>query len=64
MHNAANHPDAIQKSCVKSIGQDFFTPLFFIFIISKTNHLDQIQNSFITPIAVHVFTFLFQVIEK
>ena len=42
MHNAANHPDAIQKSFVKSIGQDFFTFVFH-FIISK-KHLGQNQK--------------------
>ena len=37
MHNAANQPDAIQKSFVKSIGQDVFTPFFFFFILLFQN---------------------------
>ena len=65
MHNAANHPDAIQKSFVKSIGQDLVTPLFFIFIIStKQITLTKSNNSFITTTAVHVFTSLFSSYRK
>ena len=59
MHNAAKHPDAIQKSFVKSIGQDFFTPLFFICIINKkTLTKSQIHSAQQLPyMYLHLFVF-------